>query len=123
MIVAAHTFRTVYKNFVISEFTSGFPDDVLQPLYTHRVAAQLEILVAHHIEQNQSPRIVDLIPGAQLRNVVTAAVRVIGITCVITLGPAFTKSFLSVEEHEPVTYFWFLLHARQHTPDLDQRCY
>src|SRR6185369_5361642 len=115
VIVATDAFFTIDKHLVVSERASGLPDDVLQPPRARRVAAQLEVLVTHHVEQQHRSRILQLVARAQLRNVMTAAVRIIRVLFVATFRPAFTKRLFSVEEHESIRHFWFFFAAAEHS--------
>src|SRR5215217_8927631 len=79
VIVTTDAFFTIDKDLVVSERASGLPDDVLEPPCARRVAAQLDVLVTHHVEQEHGSRILQLVARAQLRNVMTAAVSIVGI--------------------------------------------
>src|ERR1044071_997902 len=121
MIVAAHTFLTIDKYFAEAKLTPGLPDDVLQPSRTPRIAAQFQVPVAHHVEQDHRSRTLQLVVRAQLRDVMPAAVSVVGTFLVATLRPAFTKRFFAVEEHESIRCFRFFLATTEHSTNLEQR--
>src|SRR6185369_7655074 len=105
VIVTTHAFLAIDKYLFVSKLASGLPDDVLQPLRARRVAAQLEIFVTHHVEQDHRSGTLQLVACAQLRNIVTTAVSIIGILFVTTVAPAFTKRLFTIEEHESIRRF------------------
>src|SRR5687768_11338977 len=122
MIVSAYAFLFIDKDLAVTEFASGFPDDVLQPSRTQRVAPQFEILVSHHIQQNQRARIFKLISFAQSRNVLAASVCIIRTIFVLAVVPVFTKRFFAIKENEPVSHLWLLLSTGKHSSNLEQSC-
>src|SRR6185436_1123382 len=80
MIVSADAFFTFDEHLVVSELAPGLPDDVLQPARARVVAAELEIFITHHVEQNERACIREFVSFAQQGNVMTAAVRVVWTT-------------------------------------------
>jgi hypothetical protein len=119
MIVATDAFLAIDEDLVVSELASRLPDDVLQPFRARRIAPKLEVLLTHHVEQDHRTRERHFGVLTQLRNIMTAAVRVVRTFVVAAVAPAFTKSLFAVKENEPVSRFWLLFLTAQHARDLE----
>jgi hypothetical protein len=121
VIVAADPFFTIEKDLVVSEFSSGLPDDVHQPRRARSVTTELKVLVTYHIEQNQRRGIYQFIFLFQQRYVVTASIRVVRPVFVFAIAPTFTKRLFAVEKYKPVRYLRFFFRTSEHSSDLEQR--
>src|SRR6185312_2399683 len=123
MIVAADTFISIDEDFVMTQLAASLPDNILHPSCAHRVAAELKVLEAHHVEQDHCANSTRFICLLELFDKMTAAVGVVRSAGLAALVPAGTKSFFTVEEYKPIRELWLWNAGRVDSSQLKQLAY
>src|SRR2546430_5306624 len=109
VIVVADSFSVVDELRTITNLFSSLPDDVLQPLSAEIRTTQTQILITNHVEQNHRFHATEFALLHELRNVMAAAVCVvgqwrlrIGWIWIVTILPLLTERLFTIEENKSI---------------------